>query len=226
MNPAHRFAPLLAAVLGIACSSCVTHVFRHAEPARVERVGLDATDDDLVMLQVVHGLYPRHKMDFVVAVPHGWEHAACTPRDDGRDALTAPLALRCVEAASERERRIVRRDTTRWPADARALHRLLGPQDLPPDARRNYVVVNLRRPDGAVDVELRVRRGTDTRELVLGRFTLPAECTPRELSTLSVCLLTPPLAVVDAVWITASAASAVLLLPFGSYQLFAAEPVD
>lgn len=35
-----RVLAVLAALL--ACASCVTHVFRHAEPARVERVGLDA----------------------------------------------------------------------------------------------------------------------------------------------------------------------------------------
>ena len=225
--PWRRTALLFAFLLTLTSASCVTHLYRLGEPAAVERVGLDAEADDLLLVDVVHGLFPRHQESLVLAVPHGWETAAVTQRTDGHLELAAPLVLRWSRVATDRELLFSRRNTDRWSTEARARHRLLRSDELPQEATRTYAVQNLRRADGSIDLELHARCGTDAASRVLGTVPLPADLTPAEPSTLTTVLLTPPLAVIDVAWVPITAAGFVVLIPFGSLgYLFASEPED
>lgn len=220
----------IALALALASGGCVSHVFRAAEPACVLRVGLDARQDDLVLVEVVHGLYPKHLALAVLGVPHGWQTAPASRRADGLLALDAPLPLRLVSrddgTADLRMLRLGWCNTTRWPLDARVEHGLLLASDLPAAMRRGYHLVNLRRADGSVDLEL---HGIDAADQVrvLGEVALPAEWTPRELSGVEKVLLVPPLAVLNLAMVPIGAAGFVLLIPFGAlHYAFGDEPVD
>jgi len=220
-----RLAPRLLAAL--CCTSCVTNLFRFHEPAQVERVGLDAHDDDLVLIQVVYGLYPRHQAMRLLAIPHGWEAAAAAARDDDRLVLATPLAMQFAgSGSSPRADRFVRRNTYRWSAEARSRNGLLMADEVAADERRIYTVGNRRRADGSVDLELRGSHGAGI-ERVLAVLPLPDELTPPELSTPVGVMLAPPLAVLDIALIPVCAVCFVALIPFGAIQMaFPAERED
>ena len=210
--------PLAAFVLLALNAACVTHVFRHAAPACVARQGLDTVEDDLVLVNVVHGLFADDDQEFVISIPQGWHDAPVERRGDGCLVQTPPLALRLTPADSrevpDRQLRFAFRDTRSWSSETRARHLLVEPDEMEPAQRREYEIVNVRRSDGGVDIELRGHRA-DGQIRVLGTTGLPPEVTPRELSTAEIVLLTPPLAVIDAAWVPITVASFVLLIPFG-----------
>jgi hypothetical protein len=220
----------IALVLSWSGGGCVSHVFRAAEPACVLRTGLDAQQDDLVLVEIVHGIYPRYVAHAVVGVSQGWQTAPASPRADGLLALDAPRSLRLVsrdeESTDLRLLRFAWRDTTRWSQEDRVEQCLLLAADLPTADRRSYRIVNLRRADGRVDLELHGVDATGGMR-VLGEVALPADWTPRELSGFEQVLLVPPLAVLNAAMVPVTAVSLVLLIPFGSlHYLFGDEPVD
>lgn len=53
MIGARRAGPSVAGTAMLPCASWVSHVFRHAEPACIERVGIDDSASDLVLVDVV-----------------------------------------------------------------------------------------------------------------------------------------------------------------------------
>lgn len=213
----------------LAAPACVAQIPRLDEPARVQRIGLDRTEDDLVLVEVVHGVLPANTEEFLLRVPHDWQSAPVRRREDGRAVLDPPLPLAFGDPGLESPRREIlffHRDTYSWSAEGRARHRLLMKRELPREERREYEVANLRREDGSVDVEVRARHGASSEERVLAVLRLPPDLTPPELSGTQKLALGVPLALVDAAWIPICAASFVVLIPFGSLALFAPDSED
>ncbi len=224
-----RTSLLLALQCLLLCPSCVTHVFRLDDPAEVQRTGLDPIEDDLVLVHVVHGLFPRQQDTLLLAIPHGWGTAEVETGDEGLDTIQPALSLSFRvdhdASAPPRELRFRARDTRKWSTETRAKHQLLLAEDLPESERRSYEIINLRRADGSIDLEMRGRLGTHPVR-VLGRITLPENVTGRALSIPEKVLLTPTLGAIDLAWIPITAASFIVLIPFGSLSYLLQEESD
>lgn len=207
-------------LLSVCCTSCVSHVLRTDRPARIERVGLDDVEDDLILVEVVTGLLPRNLETRLIVVPHGWHQAATHVREDGRTVLDRPLALALLDGgATERETIFWQHDVDDWSAKGRARRGLRAPSGLPPGTRRSYHLENRRRADGSVEVEVSGRHAACPEERVLAVIRLPDELTPGQLSTVEKVAIGFPLLLIDAAWIPITAVSFVLLIPFGSPML-------
>lgn len=197
----HGLGPLLAAGLA---SGCVTHLSRFSEPARLESVALGASteSDDLLVVDVVWGIFPKHRRHILVVVPRG---AGDEP----------PRLLGMREDLTPREMAFLGNTTERWTRARRVEEDLALPKDVDANARRDYAIRNVRDPSGAVDLVIQRTAEGATREI--GSVRLPPDRTPPEVAEGWLWLAAPPLAAIDLAWIPITAASFVLLLPFGSW---------
>lgn len=201
----------LIACCAFSAASCATRLPRFAEPARLESIALGTTPGvpDLLLVDVAWGWAPVSQETLVLRVP-----------PSGRVAEPVDVKALRAQELDERARRFTGYTTESWSQAERLKEELGLPADFAPALRRNYVLRNHRDTSGAFEVEIERRtQGADGARAVerVAQFRLPADMTPADVAPVWLWCAAVPLAIIDIAWIPISAASFVLLLPFGSY---------
>jgi hypothetical protein len=203
----------LTTCLVFSATSCATRLPRFEEPARLESIALGTTEGvpDLLLVDIAWGFAPISQAMLVLRVP-----------PSGRVAEPVDVKALQAQELDQRAQRFTGYTTESWSREQRLKEELGLPKDFAPAVRRNYAIRNHRDESGAFDIEIERRtQGADGARVVerVTRFRLPEEMTPADVAPVWLWCAAVPLAIVDLAWIPISAASFVLLLPFGSYLL-------
>lgn len=185
---------VIAVVLALLLPSCYsTFLIRHARPAQLDRTVLDAHGVDELHVEVVFGFSPKKVQNMCIDVPTERANAVLEGQAVSADAF--PLAIRDF---TEPPQAVTARDR-----DAPAVHSL-----------REYRVHNRRTENGAVCVDVSVRRG-DSPYVRVGTATLPKNRTPAHISTPLIVLGAPVMFVFDCIWIPVAMATLGVIAPPG-----------